>query len=84
MAKNGFRVFDSDMHIMEPPDLWERFIAPEFRDLAPRGVTSENVRDLRIAFPPDAHDRTTFIPSGRASVMSLSVAFHRPPPPGTN
>jgi hypothetical protein len=24
MAKNGFSVFDSDMHIMEPPDLWER------------------------------------------------------------
>ncbi len=31
MAKNGFKVFDSDMHIMEPPDLWERYIAPEFR-----------------------------------------------------
>ena len=31
MAKNGFKVFDSDMHIMEPPDLWERYIDPEFR-----------------------------------------------------
>ena len=29
--KNGFLVFDSDMHIMEPPDLWQRYIAPEFR-----------------------------------------------------
>ena len=29
--KNGYRVFDSDMHIMEPPDLWERYIAPEYR-----------------------------------------------------
>src|SRR5439155_5896340 len=53
MAKNGFRVFDSDMHIMEPPDLWERFIDPEFRSIAPRGVTSDNVRDLRIAFPTE-------------------------------
>src|SRR5262249_13690473 len=51
MAKNGFRVFDSDMHIMEPPDLWERYIAPEFRSLAPRGTTSDNVRDLGIRFP---------------------------------
>ncbi|MEA2641902.1 MAG: uncharacterized protein QOF51_3296 [Chloroflexota bacterium] len=51
VAKNGFRVFDSDMHIMEPPDLWERYIDPEFRSIAPRGVTSENVRDLRISFP---------------------------------
>ena len=51
MAKNGFKVFDSDMHIMEPPDLWERYIAPEFRPNAPRGRTSENVRDLGLIFP---------------------------------
>ncbi len=51
MAKNGFKVFDSDMHIMEPPDLWQRYIAPEFRDQAPRGRTSDNVRDLGTIFP---------------------------------
>jgi uncharacterized protein len=51
MAKNGFKVFDSDMHIMEPVDLWERYIAPEFRSEAPRGRTSKNVRDLGLIFP---------------------------------
>jgi predicted TIM-barrel fold metal-dependent hydrolase len=51
MSKNGFKVFDSDMHIMEPPDLWERYIAPEFRSMAPRGRTSANVRDLGLIFP---------------------------------
>jgi uncharacterized protein len=51
MAKQGFNVFDSDMHIMEPPDLWPRYIDPEFKDQAPRGVTSGNVRDLRTYFP---------------------------------
>src|SRR6266404_99335 len=51
MAKNGFKVFDSDMHIMEPPDLWERYIDPQFRSQAPRGRTSENVRDLGTIFP---------------------------------
>ena len=51
MAKNGFKVFDSDMHIMEPVDLWERYIAPEFRSEAPRGRTSNNVRDLGLIFP---------------------------------
>jgi uncharacterized protein len=51
MGRDGFKVFDSDMHIMEPPDLWERYIAPEFRSMAPRGITSENVRDLRLQFP---------------------------------
>ena len=53
MAKHGFRVFDSDMHIMEPPDLWQRFIASEYRSIAPVGVTSENVRDLRLHMPGD-------------------------------
>ena len=51
MAKKGFKVFDSDMHIMEPPDLWERYIDPKFRDQAPRGRTSDNVRDLGTIFP---------------------------------
>jgi predicted TIM-barrel fold metal-dependent hydrolase len=51
MAKHGFNVMDSDMHIMEPPDLWEHYLPPEFRSMAPHGVTSENVRDLRLAYP---------------------------------
>ena len=51
MAKNGFRVLDSDMHIMEPPDLWKRYIAPEFRYIAPQGRTSDNIRDLGLIFP---------------------------------
>src|SRR5215470_5305989 len=60
MAKNGFKVFDSDMHIMEPVDLWERYIAPEFRPEAPRGRTSDNVRDLGLIFPkPEANVNRT-------------------------
>ena len=31
MAKNGFKILDSDIHIMEPPDLWERYIDPPFK-----------------------------------------------------
>ena len=37
MARNGIKVMDSDMHIIEPPDLWEKYIEPEFRDRAPKG-----------------------------------------------
>lgn len=51
MARQGFKVFDSDMHIMEPPDLWERYMPAEFRSWAPRGVTSDSVRDLRLTMP---------------------------------
>jgi uncharacterized protein len=51
MAKQGFKVMDSDMHIMEPPDLWQRYIDPEFRDQAPVGLTSVNFRELRTVLP---------------------------------
>ena len=40
MAHNGFKVFDSDMHVQEPPDLWQRYIEPRFKDQAPVGTTN--------------------------------------------
>ena len=51
MAKQGYKILDSDMHIMEPPDLWERYIDKKYQGSAPRGITSGNVRDLRMAHP---------------------------------
>ena len=77
--RDGFRVFDSDMHIMEPPDLWERYIDPEFRSIAPRGVTSENVRDLRITFPAETNEQGTtgFQPSGGGRNFERNQALYR-------
>ena len=51
MTKNGMKVLDSDMHLMEPVDLWERYLDAKYKTDAPRGLTSENVRDLRMAHP---------------------------------
>ena len=31
MAKNGFRVMDSDLHVIEPRSLWEDYLDPKFR-----------------------------------------------------
>jgi uncharacterized protein len=50
MTKSGLKVLDSDMHVMEPPDLWDRYIDSKFKARAPRGVTSSNVRDLRMVY----------------------------------
>ena len=36
MAKQGFRIIDSDMHVMEPPDLWREHLPAKYRDRAPR------------------------------------------------
>ena len=57
MVKGGFKVFDSDMHIVEPADLWERYIDPAFKDRAPKGL-NRHPRDLAIQlggaiYPPE-------------------------------
>ena len=40
-------ICDSDLHVMEPPDLWERYIDPAYAHAAPRGL-SEITRDMRV------------------------------------
>lgn len=45
--KNGMRVADCDMHVFEPPDLWQRYIDPAYRHAAPVGLT-EMRRDMRV------------------------------------
>jgi len=34
--KNGFRVIDSDLHVLEPREVWERYLDPKYRDRAPK------------------------------------------------
>jgi len=46
-TKEGWRVADSDMHVMEPADLWQRYIDPEWAHAAPVGL-SEIERDMRV------------------------------------
>ena len=38
MTKNGFKVMDSDLHVIEPPDLWQRYIDTAFAKRAPKGI----------------------------------------------
>ncbi len=45
--KNGFKAMDSDMHVLEPADLWQRYIEPAFADRAPVGLTRHK-RDLGV------------------------------------
>jgi uncharacterized protein len=36
MAREGFLIIDSDLHLMEPEDLWERYLEPPYRANPPR------------------------------------------------
>jgi hypothetical protein len=65
MAKNGFKVFDSDMHLVEPVDLWERYINPAYKDRALKGL-SRHPRDLGVqvaghTFPSENRSYTNAI-----------------------
>ena len=75
MAKGGFRIIDSDMHIMEPPDLWQRYTDKKYRDYAQVGVTSANVRDLRTVHPDGR-------PWGTTTVANRTGASSNPNQPG--
>ncbi len=45
--KNGFKAMDSDMHVMEPCDLWQKYIDKKFLDRAPIGL-NRHKRDLGV------------------------------------
>src|SRR5215813_2984793 len=38
--KSGFKILDSDMHLREPADLWDKYLAKEWRDRAPKILSS--------------------------------------------
>jgi predicted TIM-barrel fold metal-dependent hydrolase len=47
VALNGWLVADSDMHVMEPADLWQRYMDPAWEHAAPVGL-AEIERDMRV------------------------------------
>ena len=47
MAINGWLVADSDMHVMEPGNLWQRYMDPKWGLLTPIGL-EDSVRDMRV------------------------------------
>ena len=38
MAKQGFKIMDSDLHVKEPADIYERYLEEPFQSKAPRKV----------------------------------------------
>ena len=46
--RNQYNVIDADGHILEPLDLWDKYIDPKFRDRAPRIVKGENGKERLV------------------------------------
>jgi predicted TIM-barrel fold metal-dependent hydrolase len=47
MAVDGMLAADSDMHVMEPADLWQRYMDPAWEHARPVGL-DELERDMRV------------------------------------
>src|SRR5271155_778875 len=41
-----YKVIDADGHVLEPPDLWEQYIEPKYRDVCPKVLMSEEGGEL--------------------------------------
>src|SRR6202795_4112018 len=41
----AYNVVDADGHILEPVDLWDKYMDPEFRERRPRFVIDENGKE---------------------------------------
>ena len=50
--KDGYRFVDCDMHIMEPPDLFDKYLDPKFKDRVTSSVQAAGRRLDRHARPP--------------------------------
>ena len=50
MAKNGFKVLDSDMHVFEPHDLYLKHMDPRWGDRIPRGEPRKRHGQIRFTF----------------------------------
>ena len=85
MAKNGMKLMDSDMHIIEPPDLWERYIDPVFKERAPKGWPGhENPSVLEVegtVYPKSANNPTAH--TIRPCTTRSAVATRTPLPVAT-
>ena len=88
MAKAGFRIMDSDIHVLEPHDLWVRYMEPAFRDRAPRfapieGSAYEGWQFDGKVFPAffDRPDRRRLarVRKDKARVRHLATGRYRDP-----
>src|SRR5438552_3540351 len=42
-----YKIIDADGHILEPVDIWDRYMDPAYRDRAPRMVLDDNGKEAR-------------------------------------
>ncbi len=59
MAKNGFKILDSDMHVFEPHDLYLKYMDPKWGDRIPRGEPRKKHGQIKFKFGDGSPVRTS-------------------------
>jgi len=61
MAKNGFKILDSDMHVFEPHDLYLKYMDPKWCDRIPRGQPRKKHGQIKFTLADGKPLRTSGI-----------------------
>ena len=76
MSLDGFKVMDSDMHVLEPVDLWPRYIESKFKARAPVG-TNNYLVDLHLMHDGEVISRFKRPMEGNDKVIAQCERFGR-------
>src|SRR5262249_52538945 len=71
MARDGFQILDSDMHVFEPHDLYLRYMNPKWGERIPRGEPRQKHGQIRFTFADGKPIRSS-------GVQALSPATPKP------
>ena len=52
MGKNGYKVMDSDLHVLEPADLYTTYMDPKWGDRDSQGGTGPSVWRCALHYGP--------------------------------
>lgn len=62
MARNGFKILDSDMHVFEPHDLYLKYMNAKWGDRIPRGAPRKKHGQVKFLFGDGRPVRSSGVP----------------------
>ena len=76
--KKGFKIIDSDLHVIEPPDLYEKYLDSRFRDQAPQwtGDRADSYAGWRLPGMTHADPQWVDRDSASRGLLSKSKTEH--------
>ena len=75
----GFKIIDSDSHSMEPIEIWDKYLEPEYRPWAPGGSKSPRpgtrLNEVGFSIAPDGTAGPAWIEDGEGGKLTYAEAY---------